>query len=229
MPASPKQKNIRLTVTGLIVLVGLVIALVVIRQAWWVPGSQDVPPPPNLEDLNTFIYKTSQPVASFELTDKTGAPVTNADLNGHWTLAFVSYTHSPDVREGMLKLLQQVNKQIPDDLPQPRYLFISADPGRDTPERLRDFLRFFGDDMDGFTGDRKTLEKLVRSLNGTSSQTTDENGRVQINHSDHLSLLDPEGKLIAVIQPPHQPQAVVQAFTAIYQWAREKLQILKAR
>jgi protein SCO1/2 len=227
MPASPAQKRIRLTVLGLFLLVGLVVALVLMRQMLWAPGAREVPPPPDLTDINTYVYDPGQPVASFELTDETGATVTNADFKGRWTFAFVGFTHCPDICPATLAMLRQTDKQIPDDLPEPRYLMISADPERDTPERLQKYLDFFGDNFDGLTGDRKTLQKLARSLNATFSQTTASDGAVQVNHSAHVSLLNPDGELIAVIQPPHQPETVSQAFEAIYQWARQKRQIRK--
>ena len=46
-------------------------------------------------------------------------------------------------------------------------------------------------------------------------------GEVLVSHSGHVSLLNPEGELAAVLQPPHDPEALAEAFRRIYEWARE--------
>lgn len=216
------RKRIRLTLIVLLLLVVLVIGMVISRQIFLVPDAQEAPPAPELSALNTFVYEESRPLADYTLTNEQGETVTNEALKGRWTFAFVGYTYCPDVCPATLAMLRQTGQAIPADMPEPAYLLISADPQRDTPERLAEYLDFFGEDFHGLTGDLETLRELAKSMNAAFVHREDKNGNVLVDHSAHLALLNPDGDMIAVIQPPLKPDRVAEAFGKIYQWAKAK-------
>jgi len=63
------------------------------------------------------------------------------------------------------------------------------------------------------------LRSLARSVSAVFVHREVE-GQLLVDHSGHFALLNPDGKLQALIQPPHQPQQLAQAFERIYQWAK---------
>lgn len=214
------QQSIRRTVLVLALLAVGILGMVIARQVLLVPEAAEAPPVPELSALNTFVYDEGRPLASFQLTNEQGQSVSNAALQGHWTFAFVGYTYCPDICPTTLATLRQVAQALPADVPAPEFLLISADPDRDTPMRLAEYLDFFGDRFHGLTGDIESLRALARTLNAAFSRRTDEDGNVLVDHSAHVALINPEGEMIAVIQPPLQSGKIAKAYEQIYAWAK---------
>lgn len=212
------DRRIRRTVTILVIVVALVFGFMVSQQVLQTSSSEPVPAP-DLSNLNTFVYDDGRPVTGYELQSETGDTVTQADLRGRWTFAFIGYTNCPDICPATMATLRQTDQLIPADLPQPDYLLISGDPEHDSPERLQNYLNFFGPDFHGLTGDMETLRNLAKSLNAVFIHR-ESDGVTYVDHSGHLALINPDGEMTAVMQPPHQPEALAEAFERIYQWTR---------
>lgn len=212
------DRSIRLTLIILLLVIVLIFGLVVGRQVLLV--SNDEPSPaPELSEINTYVYDEGREVAEFELVNEQGDPVTRESLKGHWTFAFVGYTNCPDICPAAMANLRRTHNLLPDDLPQPEFLLITADPEHDTPERLRDYVDFFGENFHGYTGDLETLRKLAKSLNAAFSHR-EVDGELMVDHSGHFALINPEGQMTAVFQPPHNPEDLVDAYREIYEWTR---------
>lgn len=222
MSQSNAQQSIRRTVIVLALVAVGILGMVIARQMLLVPQAAEAPPAPELSALNTFVYDEGRPLAAFQLINEKGQTVSNAMLKGHWTFAFVGYTHCPDICPATLATMRQADQSLPADVPQPDFLLISADSERDSPAQLAQYLAFFGDRFHGLTGDVDGLEALARSLNAAFSRRTDESGTVQVDHSAHLALINPDGEMIAVIQPPLQSGKIARAFEQVYAWSRRK-------
>jgi protein SCO1/2 len=194
--------------------------LSVIGRYVFLSASQELKPAPDLSELNAYVYDEPKELVQFILTDEKGEPATRDSLRGHWTFAFVGYTNCPDVCPAAMANLRLADQLLPTDLPQPDYLFVSADPEHDTPEKLRDYTGFFGPNFHGLTGDLNIIRALARSLNAAFTHRQVD-GELMVDHSSHFALLDPEGRLLAVMQPPHHPEKIAKAFERIYEWAKE--------
>lgn len=212
------NRSVRLTLIVLLLVVASIFAFVVFRQANLEAG--DTQPAPNLAEYNTYVYEEARPLAEFTLTDENGETRTRDDLKGRWTFAFVGYTNCPDICPIAMTTLRQFDQQLPPELPQPDYLLITADPEHDTPERLKNYTGFFGENFHGLTGDLETTRALAKSLSAVFHHR-EVDGQLLVDHSGHFALLNPDGELQALIQPPHQPDQLAKAFERIYQWARE--------
>ena len=95
-------------------------------------------------------------LSDFSLVDQDGQPFRREDFEGWWTLVFFGFTHCPDVCPSTLYDLQQVNAALGEDNGAPhRVLFVSVDPERDTPERIKEYLEFFDPAFIGATGRTK--------------------------------------------------------------------------
>lgn len=212
------NRSIRLTLIILLLVVILIFGLVVGRQMY-LAGNRAPAPAPELAELNTYVYDQGRLLPEFKLLDENGDTVTRDDLKGRWTFAFVGYTNCPDICPAAMANLRRTDNLLPDDLPQPDYLLISADPEHDTPEQLKRYLDFFGKDFHGLTGDLETLRAIAKSLNAVFVHR-EVDGELLVDHSGHFALLNPDGEMIAVIQPPHKPEDLAEAFERIYEWAR---------
>ncbi|MDX1458955.1 MAG: SCO family protein, partial [Marinobacter sp.] len=193
------DRSIRLTLMILLLVVVLIFGLVVGRQVLLV-GNEEPTPAPTLTEINTYVYDQGREIAEFELVNEQGKTVTRENLKGKWTFAFVGYTNCPDICPAAMANLRRTDNLLPEDLPQPQFLLITADPEHDTPERLRDYVDFFGDNFHAYTGDLDTLRKLAKSLNAAFSHR-EVDGELMVDHSGHFALINPEGEMTAVIQP----------------------------
>ena len=133
------------------------------------------------------------------------ATLNRDDLAGRWTVVFFGFSHCPDVCPTTLALLANVARAIQDLEPaqQPRVLFVSVDPARDTPARLAEFTRFFGPSFVGATADDATLATLTGALGAPFTRgAADAAGEYDVDHSGALFLLDPAVRFAAVMTPP---------------------------
>lgn len=211
------NRSIRMTLVVLLLVVASIFSFVVYRQMHL--ASEEATPAPDLAEYNAYVYEEPRPLAEFSLTNENGETTTREDLEGRWTFAFVGYTNCPDICPVAMTALRQMDGLLPAELPQPDYLLISADPEHDTPERLKDYTGFFGENFHGLTGDLATTRELAKSLSAVF-QHRDVDGQLLVDHSGHFALLNPDGELQALIQPPHRPQQLAKVFERIYQWAR---------
>ena len=105
------------------------------------------------------LVREPAPRPDFTLTDTEGRPYDfRAETAGRLTLLFFGYTSCPDVCPLHLATLAMALDEP--DVPAPLVVFVTTDPGRDTPERLREWLDSFGDDIVGLTG---TPEEVHRA------------------------------------------------------------------
>src|SRR5438874_67709 len=86
-------------------------------------------------------------VPEFQLTAQTAKPFDSASLNGHiWVVDFI-FTNCPGPCPRMTSQMKQVLRATEDN-PAVRFVSISIDPKRDTPEVLASYARKFHADTE---------------------------------------------------------------------------------
>jgi protein SCO1 len=130
-------------VTG--ILLGLaVVALVVLLTP---------PPLAQVEWAGASAPPMAYPAPPLELADPDGNPVNLASFRGRTTVVFFGYTHCPDVCPATLLNLSRALDQLrPREADRLQVVFVSLDPERDTPERMRSWLANFHPSIVGLTG-----------------------------------------------------------------------------
>ena len=215
------QKRNILTTVVLLLLIVLTMMGLAIYQQWRVTQGDSGSDPGAVPDVNAdnvYIYDEPRPIRAFSLLDEQGERVDNDLFRGRWTIAFVGFTHCPDICPTTMATLSKAADRISDATSQPRFLMISADPQRDTPEKLSKYVTFFGDDFRGLTGERETLKALANDLNATFSRSTGSDGEPEVQHSSHLSLISPGGDFVAMIRPPLEAPTIARVHEALQQW-----------
>ena len=164
----------------------------------------------------TAVRLLSQPreLPAYSLRQSDGTQLVPGELKGHWTVVFLGFTHCPDVCPTTLAELAQAQKQwvvLPDAI-RPRVLFVSVDPDRDTPDRTGEYAHAFHRDTLAATADLPALEAFARSLSLVFMKVPAPEGapadQYSVDHSATLVVLDPQGRMAGIIQPPLQPQAI---------------------
>lgn len=144
-------------------------------------------------------------IAPFTLTDQDGQAFSGPQLQGHWTLLFAGFTHCPDVCPTTLALMAQLRRQLAAGPERLELLFLSVDPERDTPARLKAYVDHFGAGIRGVTGATAALDAFCASLGLAYVKVPGAGaGDYTVDHSASLVLLDPQGRVAAYFQPPHR-------------------------
>ena len=144
----------------------------------------------------------------FELTDQNGMRRTDAGFRGKYMLIFFGYTFCPDVCPTTLAVeaeaLDMIGERANNIVP----IFITVDPKRDTPEKLKAYLSGFEaqppssrPNFVGLTGTAEEIEKAADAYEVYYQAHLD--GRFggeegySVDHSGNVYLMSPEGKFIA--------------------------------
>jgi protein SCO1/2 len=100
------------------------------------------------------------PKPDFTLTDTSGAPFDFVkETEGYVTLLYFGYTNCPDICPVHMANIGAVLDKLPVDVVrQIKVVFVTTDPERDTPERLREWLDRFDTSFIGLTGTAEQLE-----------------------------------------------------------------------
>lgn len=175
------------------------VALVAAGAGLWT-AAQRSPARPALE-AGTLLTEP-RPIAPFALVDQDGQPFTPARLQGRWTLLFAGFTHCPDVCPATLGLMKSLASRLQ---PAPALVFLSVDPERDTPARLREYVSYFGAGIQGVTGTTEQLDAFCASLGLAYVKVPGASqAEYTVDHSAALVLLDPQGRIAAYFQAPHK-------------------------
>ncbi|SIQ80958.1 SCO family protein [Solilutibacter tolerans] len=174
---------------------------------------------PELQTMKRF--ETPRALPPFRLTRHDGQPLDNAALKGHWTMVFIGFTHCPDVCPttlAQLKVAQDQWTSIP-EAKRPRVMFVAVDPERDTPEITGTYAHAFHPDTIAATGTQKQLEDFARGLSLVFMKNPPDDPskpeRYNVDHSAALAVIDPEGRMSGVIQPPLEPNKIATDFIAL--------------
>ena len=172
---------------------------------------------PDLSGLQATVLSQPREVQPFTLVDHTGKGFDNSALLGHWSFVFFGYTHCPDVCPTTLSVLNSVARKLEGSDNQPRFVFISIDPGRDTPEKLGQFVSYFNGSFIGATGTDDAINALTRQL-GVIYARGEENAGTDnylMDHSASVLLFDPAGRFHAVFTPPLDAAGIASDFITI--------------
>ena len=160
-------------------------------------------------------------IADFDLVDQDGRPFSLERLRGRWSLLFFGYSYCPDVCPSALFDLQQVHEALLGGQPGPQHqvVFVSVDPERDTPDRLREYTAYFHPDFIAVTGSEEQLAPLTLQIGVAYRIEPHEPGSMNylVDHSAGIMLLDPQARLYGVFPAPHDPQAMIRDLQGLLQ------------
>ena len=144
---------------------------------------------------------------SFKLTNQDGQVVTDQDLKGHPFLVFFGFTHCPDVCPTTLFEVSEILRALGPDANRTRALFITVDPERDTPERLKEYLSSFDPHLRGLTGDLASIKDVARDYRVYFKKAALEGGGYTMDHSALVYLMDKQGRFVSPFNIKRTPEA----------------------
>jgi len=143
---------------------------------------------------------------AFQLTDQNGSQVTEQDLKGKPFLVFFGFTHCPDVCPTTLFDVSEVLRKLGPDADRVGALFISVDPARDTPDKLKDYLSSFDPHLRGLTGDEAAITAVAKSYRVYYKKVPLDGGEYTMDHTALVYLMDKEGHFVRPFNVKQRPE-----------------------
>ena len=137
----------------------------------------------------------------FTLTDHNNESFALEQLRGKLVMMFFGYTFCPDICPSELATMAKILKKLGKDSDKISSLFITVDPKRDTPEKLKNYVPFFSPHLVGLTGSEEEIAAVTKAYKVQSKlHAKKENSEYYlVDHSANLYVLNEEGKLIHLI------------------------------
>jgi protein SCO1 len=133
----------------------------------------------------------------FQLTDQNGRAVTDRDFKGEPFLVFFGFTNCPDICPTTLFEMSEVFKRLGPDADRTAALFISVDPERDTPDKLKDYVSSFHPRIFGLTGTPEQIATVEREYRVYAKKVTLKDGDYTMDHTAVVYLMDKDGRFVA--------------------------------
>ncbi len=137
----------------------------------------------------------------FTLTDQDGQPFTLSSQRGKLVLIFFGYTYCPDICPTELATLSRLLHDLDQDADRVTSLFITVDPERDTPQKLRQYVPFYHPRLIGLSGSREAIDKVTTAYHVQyrihPHKTSDRH--YLVDHSASLYVVNPDGVLDQII------------------------------
>jgi len=143
----------------------------------------------------------------FSLTDQYGTRRTDKDFRSKYMLVFFGYTYCPDVcpttlaveAEALDKIGARASRLVP--------IFVTVDPKRDTPDKLKSYLSSFDAkspsprlNFVGLTGSDAEIANAAKSYRVYYRAHIDgqvDGAEYSIDHTGDIYLMGPDGKFVA--------------------------------
>lgn len=135
------------------------------------------------------------PLAFSMMSVNENKQVTGADFRGKVVVLEFGYTSCPDVCPTTLANLSRVLRELGTRAKDVRVLFVTVDPGRDTPEDLKQYVANFAPQVVGLRGTPNQLASLARRYRVAYSVTPAPNpANIEVMHTPTLFVFDREGR-----------------------------------
>jgi protein SCO1 len=173
-------------VVGIIALVFLVVGL------FLMPKSREDKEWDSENKIDTYWE-----VGDFQLVDQKGQPFSSDELKGKIWLANFVFTSCAAECPLLTQQMSLVRRNL-GDRPDIAFVSFSVDPQTDTPKRLDDYAKLYGEDprWSLLTGEIDTVTELVTKKFLVPLSSDDhalEDGERAISHSDKMLIIDGKG------------------------------------
>lgn len=143
--------------------------------------------------------RSSQIGGPFALIDQDGKPVTDRTFLGKPTVYYFGFTYCPEVCPTTLGHLAAWMKALGPDADKLNVVFVSIDPERDTPSKLKAYLSAYDPRFRGLTGSSEAVAAAAHQFNVYYNKVPLDDGGYTVDHSTTLYLMDARGNFVEPI------------------------------
>lgn len=144
--------------------------------------------------LEGVTYETPLAKPDFTLTDTDGNRYDFAsETEGKLTLLYFGYLSCPDICPVHLAQIAETFDQLPEVARDAEVVFVSVDPARDTPEKIRQFLDRFDTQFVGLTGTDAELAAAQDAAGVPIARKVGDGPDYSVNHAGQVIAFAPDG------------------------------------
>ncbi len=156
------------------------------------------------------------PGGDFTLQAPEGALDTRT-LRGSALLVCFGYAACPDPVQAHVRACAQALQRLPaDQRARVRLLLVSSDPWRDTPARMGAYAALLDPAVTGLTGAPEVVAAVERAFGAPAVRgPAGPDGGYDVTHSRRIHVVDPRGRLAAVLPANAGPDRVLSALRRV--------------
>jgi protein SCO1/2 len=162
-------------------------------------------------DFKSGVFDPPSAAPDFELQGSNGSPVVLSKFRGKVVALAFGFSYCQRVCPVTLANLSEAFKKMGASAADVQVIFVSVDPDRDTPSRLREYLQFFNPTFLGATGKKGQIDAVRQAYGVFADKVQSENKKLgyEVHHSSSIFLIDREGKLRVLVPFGRSPQAIL--------------------
>jgi protein SCO1/2 len=136
------------------------------------------------------------PAKDFALQTHAGQPFTLSEQRGKVVLLFFGYTSCPDVCPATLGEYKKIATQLGERAAEVQFVMITADPERDSPEQMANYITAFNPNFLGLTGSQEALQAVYDAYGAfvEKEETTGATGYL-VMHTSRIYVIDQNNNL----------------------------------
>jgi protein SCO1/2 len=154
--------------------------------------------------MKAGIFDPAYAAPDFSLRGSDGSDLTLARYRGKVVLLTFGFTHCAAVCPTTLATLAQARRGLGKAADSVQVLYVTIDPERDSAAHMRTYLAAFDPSFVGGTGAPQALA-AVRKTYGVTADRQGTGSDYAFAHTSSIFLIDPAGKLRAVMPFGHRP------------------------
>ena len=210
-----QMRGIKLTIAAVIGFIAIVLFV-------FIQGLSRTPilSKEEIKNNGAYLFENPRSLQDFKLVKGDNSAFTPADLQGRWSLVFFGFTFCPDIcPTTMAQLKQFYDKQagteFADDT---QVILVSVDPGRDTPEKMQQYVKFFHEDFTGVTGEFLDIHRFATQLNIPFAKVPGGGENYMVDHSGNVAIINPQGHYVGFFRSPINVTMMAKAYGSIRYW-----------
>jgi protein SCO1/2 len=162
-------------------------------------------------DFKSGVFDPPSAAPDFQLQGSNGSPVALSKFRGKVVAVAFGFSHCERICPTTLANLAEVSRKLGVAAADMQVIFVSVDPDRDTPDRLREYLQSFNPSFLGATGKKAQIDAVRQAYGVFAEKAQAENKKVgyEVHHSSSIYLIDREGRLRVLVPFGRSPQAIL--------------------
>jgi protein SCO1/2 len=151
--------------------------------------------------LRSGTFDPPRDAPGFTLDGSNGSKLSLHDYLGKVVIVEFGYTYCEDVCPITLAHLTEAWRKLGSAAADVQLVYVTVDPARDNPERLREHLTTFNPSFLGATGAPDDLQAVLKAYGVVAKQVASKNKALPyaMDHSSSLYLVDRQGKLRGLV------------------------------
>ncbi|MQA42124.1 SCO family protein [Rugamonas aquatica] len=151
--------------------------------------------------LKAGVFDPPRMAPDFTVRGSDGKELKLSQYRGKLVLLEFGYTSCVDVCPVSLGMLAEARRQMGAQASQLQVIYITVDPERDTPDRMRNYLRAFDPTFIGATGTPQQMARVRQDYGITATKKMIDGSKTDytVGHSSYLYFVDRKGSLRALL------------------------------